>query len=82
MKSGCNLLTLHSDALVVPYHDGENPEKRFAPRVTELLKNQHPSSQFNPQFDKLWIHPIEKTVALSSLACLIIETLWRYHLNK
>jgi hypothetical protein len=30
----------------------------------------------------LWIYPIEKAVALSSLACLIPETLWRYHLNK
>jgi hypothetical protein len=82
VPSGCNLLTLHYEALAVQYHDGENPGKWFAPRITKLLKTQHPSGPFNPQFDKLWIYPIEKAVALSSLACLIPETLWRYHLNK
>lgn len=79
---GCHLLTLHYDALAVHNIEGNNQKKWFAPRITELLKNQHPSGQFNPQFDKLWVHPIEKAVALSSLACLILETPWRYHLNK
>lgn len=77
-----NLLTLHYDALAVHNVDGKSWEKWFTPRINELLKNQHASGQFNPQLDKLSTHPIQESVRRSALACLILETPWRYQLKE
>lgn len=75
-----SLLTLLYDALAMHHLRGADAKKWFSQRTAEVLKEQHGSGQFNPQLDKLAVHPVQRTVHRTALSCLFLETPWRYHL--
>jgi hypothetical protein len=74
-----DLLWLQYDALALSHQRGEEWIAWQSEVIPELLKHQRPDGSFAPQDGQPDESRLDDAIRRSALACLILQTPWRYN---